>query len=80
MTTHPPKARHVERLTVFLPIERIDDSGWLDVGNIREFVRMLDAATVADEVVARVWWDSTDERRPGIDVVVETKIDPRREP
>lgn len=80
MTTYPPKARRVERLTVFLPIQRIDDSGWLDVGDIREFVRLLDEAAVTDNVVARVWWDSTDERRPGIEVVVETKIDPRREP
>lgn len=82
MTIEGPTSRRVERLTIQVKIERILETGWLKVGDLRAFLRLLDEAEVADSDTAEVWWKTgpQDWEPPRIEVIKEVSINSRREP
>lgn len=80
MATHDPTSRRVDQTTIILEIERILETGWLNVGALRSFVRMLDAAEISDKEDAQVWWRGGPDGEPArIEVIKAVPIDPRRE-
>jgi hypothetical protein len=64
----------VERRVVALPIERILDTGWLDLAELRRFVDEAERLGVDGPV--RLWWfHGPEDEPPRLEVVKEIELD-----
>lgn len=73
MSTEPTKTRRVERRTVILPIERIMETGWLDLAELRRFVDEAERLTPESNV--RIWWTrGPEDEPPRLEAIAELKM------
>lgn len=75
MSKGAAKASEYVRRRVTLPIERIGDTGWLDLAELRRFVEEAERLDLTGHNV-RVWWTrGPEDEEPRLEVTSQTKVE-----